>query len=454
VPKPYQGQDPVEDLEPAEENGRGGHFGFAGVPDHARSNNGSATTLQEEAAQETAQATSTEKPPRRRQRRRRASEPDTATELQPQAVAKPSLTDTQAQDSVAESRKAQEPTRETKPKRRRPQTSWVKRLLLKLRRQSAPETDKPKRVKYTKSTRAVQWSLLALLAFLLFGAIRGLSAGSLVRQERTDRMQAINPIEAQLKDLGASSTFPLADATAKAQRLAYECFTVPNYGADAPNVDPVSAQNKALANAGVPVGRRVHCGWNGHGRGKVDAMQVVNDPYWIHNDHATVILQVKLYQRPGFFYYYVPFGNHNGIAEFAGMPAIFGTASGALDFLNRCSGLQEVSDADQLQHTAQLFLDSLTGNTDIDLGYLVYGDSGATKFGGFGPAVSSPRVTQVLYCGHRGQEKLFEAMVRFNGPVDGAHYALPYGFGVVPNAETSGRYQIKDFGPAPGYSLG
>jgi hypothetical protein len=171
--------------------------------------------------------------------------------------------------------------------------------------------------------------------------------------------------------------------------------------------------------------------------------------YWEHSDRATVILQLKLYQRPGFIYYYVPFTNDNGVARFAGMPAIFGTASGALDFLKSCGNTYDSADTDQLQHTAQLFLDGLSGNSSIDLGYLVYGDA---KFGGFGPVVSTPKVSQVSYCGHQGQDKLFAALVTFNGPVQGAHYTLPYAFDVVPNPETSGKFQIKKFGPAPGYN--
>jgi hypothetical protein len=346
-----------------------------------------------------------------------------------------------------------------KTKRRRRPLAWLLSQFKRNPRTATPapkpeEAARPKRARYGRTARFTQTVLLLLMCVWTLGSVRGCSASHLFHQEQKARKFSDSAIDGQLKQLGASSTFPLADATAKAERLAYECFTVPNYGGDASNVDQVAVQNKALANAGIPAGAKVNCGWNGQGRGKVDSMQVVNDPYWIHNDHATIVLQVKLYQRPGFFYYYVPFKNRNGVPQFAGMPAIFGTASGALDFLHSCSGLQEVNNADQLRHTAQLFLDSLSGNTDIDLGYLVYGTNGATKFGGFGPTVSAPRVSQVLYCGTRGQEKLFEAMVRFNGPVDGSRYSLPYGFGVVPNPETSGRFQIKDFGPAPNYSLG
>jgi hypothetical protein len=97
-------------------------------------------------------------------------------------------------------------------------------------------------------------------------------------------------------------------------------------------------------------------------------------------------------------------------------------------------------------------LNGLAGDKSIDLGYLVYGDHGDTKFGGFGPAVSDPKVTQVKYCGPKGHERLFAALVQFSGPVAGAHYTLPYGFGVIPNTEISGKYQVKDFGPAPGYN--
>jgi hypothetical protein len=318
-----------------------------------------------------------------------------------------------------------------------------------LKQAKVKKAKKAKRVKYTKSTRAVQITLIGFGIFLIFASIRAISAGSLIKNEAAIRKQTDDRHEGQLRNLGASSTFPMSDAIAKAQRMAYECFTVPNYGVRPSDDDLVGVQNKALRDSGIPAGDDVNCGWNGKGRGMVINAQVVSDPYWAHNDRTTVILQLKPYQRPGFFYYYVPFKNNNGKAEVAGMPAIFGTASGALDVLKSCSTPDDSVDTDQLASTAQLFLDALAGETNVPLGYLVYGNA---KFGGFGPAVNSPKVSQVMYCGTKGQEKLFAALVTFNGPIKGSKYTLPYAFGVVPNAETSGKYQVKEFGPAPSYT--
>jgi hypothetical protein len=45
-------------------------------------------------------------------------------------------------------------------------------------------------------------------------------------------------------------------------------------------------------------------------------------------------------------------------------------------------------------------------------------------------------------------------MVQFKGPVLGSTYTLPYAFSVVANPSTSGKYQVKHFGPAPGYTGG
>jgi len=227
---------------------------------------------------------------------------------------------------------------------------------------------------------------------------------------------------------------------------------VPNGGVTVENGDTISAQYKALAAAGIPASDSVNCGWNGEGRGKVDDMQIVSDHYWIHDNRTTIILQIKLYQRIGYFYYYVPFTNKgSGVAEFAGMPAIFGTASGAEDFLTNCGDAAESIDVDPLKHTADLFLRALTNDQSIDLGYLTYEGS---HFGQFGPTVSSPFISQLKYCGSKGDEELFAAMVQFDGPVAGSKYTLPYAFGVVPNPQTSGKYQVKDFGPAPGYTGG
>jgi hypothetical protein len=330
------------------------------------------------------------------------------------------------------------------------------------RKKSSSEAKKPKsrrtrRVKEPVSTSTIRWIIRVLIFVVLpLAALRAMLMPNLIHQERTDRQGADKQIEAQLKELGTSSAFPLADAVAKARRLAYECFTVPNYGVKSDTDNLVTVQNNALKNAAIPAGAKLNCGWNGKGRGKVDDMQVVSDPYWVHTDRATIILQLKLYQRPGFFYYYVPFVNENGAANYAGMPAIFGTASGALDFVGSCND-QSGQPTEQMSHIAQLFLNALSGDESIDLGYLLYSDpSGDTSknasFGGFGPSVSSPKVSQVLYCGAKGQEKLFEAMVSFKGPVEGSHYTLPYAFGVVSTKETNDRYQIKEFGPAPGYT--
>jgi hypothetical protein len=309
--------------------------------------------------------------------------------------------------------------------------------------------EKKKRVQ-TRRGRYTRWVLFALLLVVLpLSAVAGRIA--LQRNAEVDKNSRTRDanIENQIKVLGASSFRWIANAESTAERMAYECFTVPNYGATSGNDNLVDFQNKALANAAIKPSPSVNCGWDGNGRGKVDAMQVVNDSYWIHADHTTVILQIKLYQRPGFFYYFVPFKNNNGQGEVSGMPSIFGTYSGAEDFMASCPDPNDTANTDELQHTAQAFLKGLTGDSSIDLGYLTY--AGA-KFGGFGPAVSSPKITQVKYCGTTGQEKRFAVMVQFNGPVQGSKYTLPYAFGVVPNPETNGRYQVKEFGPAPGYS--
>jgi uncharacterized membrane protein len=296
----------------------------------------------------------------------------------------------------------------------------------------------------TRRGAAIKWAFVILFLFLIVASVRGIRASNALVKERSSRAVEDTRIEGQLKQLGASSVFPLEDAVAKAERLAYECFTVPNTGASASTNDLVALQNKALAEDGIPAGNSVNCGWNGKGRGKVDAMQVVKDPYWIQNDRATIILQIKLYQRPGFFYYYTPFTNSNGVAKYAGMPAIFGTASGAENFLTECKESGSI-DTDKLRRTAQLFLSALAGEGNLDLGYIINKDA---KFGSFSPTVSSPKATQVAYCGAVGDERRFVAMVQFQGPVQGATYTLPYAFSVVSNPETSGRYQVKQFGVA------
>jgi hypothetical protein len=310
---------------------------------------------------------------------------------------------------------------------------------------------KPKRKKtHTKRGRGIRVLLVVMIFFIgPMGFVLGRAALSKIGTEKHARKTSDARMEGQLKVLGASSDFPLSTAVATARRMAYECFTIPNYGANSADDDLVTFQDKALANAGIAAGDNVNCGWNGKGRGMVADMQVVSDQYWLHADHATVILQLKMYQRPGFFYYYVPFRNRNGVPKISGMPAIFGTSSGAEDFLATCPDPPDSANDDELRHTAQLFVDGLAGDSSIDLGYLTY--AGA-KFGGFGPSVSSPKITQLKYCGAKGQERQFAALVQFKGPVQGSHYSLPYGFGVVPNPETSGKYQVKEFGPAPGYA--
>jgi hypothetical protein len=335
------------------------------------------------------------------------------------------------------------------PKRRsiRKKRASPRKFIQLLRKPSAPK--KPKRVRYTRSARAVKYALAGLILFLGFGAVRGISAGPLVKEEATVRKAADTRTDAQLKNLGASSTFPLSDAIATAQRMAYECFTVPNFGVRSTDNDLVGVQNRALRDAGIAAGDNVICGWNGKGRGQVVNTQVVSDPYWVQSNRATIVLQLKLYQRPGFLYYYVPFVNSNGVAKVAGMPAIFGVHSGALSFLSGCNTPDDTVDTEKLSETAQLFVNALAGDTSIPLGYIVYENA---KFGGFGPMVSSPKISQVMYCGSHGEERLFAALVTFKGPIKGSHYSLPYAFGVVPNSQTNGKYQVKEFGPAPSYT--
>jgi hypothetical protein len=337
-----------------------------------------------------------------------------------------------------------------KPKRKKKRA--LPRKWIRPRRPPGEKKEKDKKLKpaaQIKRGRRVKWLLLFLICLVFpLGTVMARVALHKVGTEEQARQAADRQINDQLKVVGATSEFPLANAVATANRMAYECFTVPNYGANPEKGDMVSFQNKALANAAIPAGDKVNCGWDGKGRGKIDSVQVVPDQYWVHADRATVVLQLKLYQRPGFIYYFVPFRNNNGIAQVAGMPAIFGTSSGAQDFLPTCEDPVDSVNTDEMRHTSQLFMDGLAGNATIDLEYLTY--MGA-KFSGFGPAVSSPKITQLKYCGKKGNEKYFAAMVRFNGPVAGAHYTLPYGFGVVPNPETSGKYQVKNFGPTPGY---
>jgi hypothetical protein len=344
--------------------------------------------------------------------------------------------------------------RRTKQKRSKKRLSWrvvYKQVRERLRKQPREKKEKKhKPVKQTKRGRAVRWTLILLFFVVLYAAISSRIALNKGAAETHARVNGDSNIEAQLKLLGTSSDFPLQNAQATANRMAYECFTVPNYGADPQNGDMVGSQYKALANAAIPASDKINCGWNGNGRGKVDDIQVVNDHYWVQANRATIILQIKMYQRPGFFFYYVPFVKVNqGEAKISGMPAIFGTASGAQDFMSTCPDPTDTTNTDSLQHTAQLFLRGLAGDSSIDLGYLTYPGS---KFGGFGPAVSSPKITQLKYCGSVGKEKRFAALVQFNGPAEGSRYTLPYGFGVVPSPETSGNYQVKEFGPAPGYT--
>jgi hypothetical protein len=309
---------------------------------------------------------------------------------------------------------------------------------------------KPKPVKAPMSARGLQL-LVGFLVFVVLpvGTIRGFITNSKVGTEAHLRQQSDTRTEGQLKTLGTSSDFPLAKAIVVADALAYECFTVPTALPNPNNNDPVTMQDKALANDGITTGDRVNCGWDGQGRGMLADHQVFADPYWVRNDRTTVILQLKLYQQPGLFYYYVPFKNVHGVPEIAGMPAIFGTASGAEDFMTKCPEPSDSVNTAPLRHTAQLFLDALAGAKNIDLGYLVYRNA---KFGGFGPSVSSPKIMEAKYCGSKDNERRFAAMVQFNGPVKGAHYTLPYGFVLVPNPQTNGEYQVKDFGPAPGYT--
>jgi hypothetical protein len=277
---------------------------------------------------------------------------------------------------------------------------------------------------------------------------RALTTNSKLRTETSVRSQSDARIEGQLKELGTSSIFPLALARAMAVRLAGDCFTVPTALPNPNREDAVTLQDKALSYDRIPAGDSVNCGWDGKGRGLLSDHQAVDIPYWVHDDRATIILQIKLYQRPGSFFYYVPFINDNGVPKIAGMPAIFGTDSGAEDFMSKCGDPSDSVDTEPMSHTAQLFLNALTGKGNIDIGYLVYKNA---KFGGFGPIVSSPKIMEAKYCGSTGNERRFAAMVQFSGPVLGAHYTLPYGFVMVPNPQTSGEYQVKDFGPAPGY---
>jgi hypothetical protein len=337
------------------------------------------------------------------------------------------------------------PERRTRKLKRASPRKWLDRL-----RRPQSDTKKQKQVKKPISTRALH----VIAAFLLFvvppvALIRAVTVNSKVKVESNTRHASDARIEGQLKQLGASSVFPLAQAIAMADSLAYECFTVPTALPNPSNEDAASLQDKALSYDGIPAGDKVNCGWDGKGRGKLDDHQVVSDPYWVHADHATVVMQLKLYQRPGKIYFYVPFTNNNGIPKIAGMPAIFGWGSGAEDFMSTCGDPSDSVDIEPLRHTAQLFLNALAGEKNIDLGYLVYKDA---KFGGFGPSVTSPKVTEAKYCGSKDNERRFAALVQFNGPVAGAHYTLPYGFVMVPNPQTSGKYQVKDFGPAPGYT--
>jgi hypothetical protein len=330
-----------------------------------------------------------------------------------------------------------------------PKPNAFKRFGTRLRKK--PEkAEKPKKVRRVWPSTAVKAVLLIALVILLPRAvISSFRQSSVIQQETQDRKASDTHLQTQITDLGGTSFPAMADAVAKAQRLAYDCFTVPSTGTSSQNDDTVGAQNKALAYDGIPAGDKLNCGWDGKGRGKLDETQVVPIRYWEHSNRATVILQIKLYQRLGSFYYYVPFTNDHGVARFAGMPAIFGTGSGAMDFLSSCDDPVDSASTNQMQQTAQLFLNDLAGDNNVPLGYLVYGNA---NFGGFGRTVSSPKISQVMYCGSQGQEKLFAALVTFNGPVQGAHYTLPYAFEVVPNPETNGKYQIKKFGPAPGYT--
>jgi hypothetical protein len=334
----------------------------------------------------------------------------------------------------------------------KPWRSGFKKFVSRVRKPPS-KTKKPKKQKrrtQTKRGRGIKWLLIILIGVILpIGFIEAFVVKHKVKIETQARQTADTQTENQLKVLGASTEFPLSNAEAKAALMAYDCFTVPSYGADPEKGDLVAFQYKALADDGIRASDSVNCGWDGKGRGKVDLSTVVTDQYWVHGDRATIILELKLYQRPGSFYYFVPFKNNNGVAEVAGMPSIFGSGSGAMDFLASCPDPSDSANTDQMRHTAQLFVSALAGDSNIDLGYLTY--DGA-KFGGFGKTVSSPKIMQIKYCGSNGDEKRFAAMVRFNGPVQGSHYSLPYAFGVVPNAETSGRYQVKEFGPVPGYT--
>jgi hypothetical protein len=338
-------------------------------------------------------------------------------------------------------------TEKPKRKKRALPRKWIRP------RRPPGEKKKEKQLKpaaQIKRGRRVKWLLLFLICLVFpLGTVMARVALHKVGVESQARQAADHQINDQLKVVGATSDFPLSNAEATAVRMASDCFGVPSYGADPEKNDMVSFQNKALANDAIPASDNINCGWDGKGRGLVSSAFVVKDQYWVHADRATVVLQLKLYQRPGSIYYYVPFKNNNGIAQVAGMPAIFGTSSGAQDFLPTCEEPVDSVNTDEMRHTSQLFMDGLAGNATIDLEYLTY--VGA-KFRGFGPAVSSPKITQLKYCGTKGNEKYFAALVRFNGPVAGSHYTLPYGFGVVPNPETSGKYQVKNFGPTPGYT--
>ena len=337
------------------------------------------------------------------------------------------------------------------PKRKR---RWLPKIgkpsrLFKRRKDKPEKSPKQRRQRDTANGKAIRVFTWIILIIVALGIIRAYVQPHKLAVEREQRKAADSKVEGQLRLLDSSSVFPVQDAVAKARRMAYECFTVPNAGVTTKETDEVVRQQSALTSAGIPVSDKVNCGWDGKGRGMVVDLQVVGDPYWIKSSRATVILQVKLYQRPGYFYIYVPFKKDNGKATVAGMPAIFGTASGAQDFLTECNDSSESVSIDPLTHTAQLFVNALANDSSVDLGYLVYGNA---KFGGFGPTVSSPKVLDARYCGTRGDERLFAANIQFSGPVNGAHYILPYAFGVVPNPQTSGQYQIKHFGPAPGYT--
>jgi hypothetical protein len=323
-------------------------------------------------------------------------------------------------------------------RRRKPPSGATKEKKLKQKKAKMP--------KRAKALNALAFFLAFIVPVLALG--RAITTNTKLETETSERRQSDAQTEAQLKQLGTSSNFPLAKARAIAASLANDCFTVPAPLPNPNREDPVSLQDKALSYDGISAGNSVNCGWDGKGRGLLQDHQTVDIPYWVHNDRATIILQLKLYQVPGSLYYYVPFVNNNGVPKISGMPAIFGTDSGAEDFMNKCGDPSDSVEIEPMRHTGQLFLDALSGKKNIDLGYLVYKNA---KFGGFGPTVSSPKITEAKYCGSNDNERRFAAMVQFNGPVAGAHYTLPYGFVMVTNPQTSGEYQVKNFGPAPGY---